>query len=134
MRYGLALLFVPFLMAAGTYTPVGKRDPFKSFIRVETGTGDLPLQQWHLEQLELVAVVTGGASPYAMVQDPDGLGYVVRRGDLIGRRWGRVSQIKARTIVVQERGYDFAGRRYENEVKLEIPKLPRPKSLSSPRP
>jgi type IV pilus assembly protein PilP len=132
MRYGVALFFVPFLIGASgdaSYSPIGKRDPFRSIIRVEEPEGKLPLQKWSLEQLKLVAVVTGGPAPYAMVEDPDGLGHVVRRGNLIGDRWGRVTRIHARAIVVTERGYDFKGRRVESSTRLVIPRLPRPKSL-----
>ncbi len=67
------------------YNPIGKRDPFRSLvdeIRAPAGDSNLckePLCQWSLEQLTLVGVVTGDANPVAMVEDPQGRGYVVHR-------------------------------------------------------
>jgi hypothetical protein len=60
------------------YSPVGKRDPFKSFYKDEKGEEKAhdgpvgPLQRYEIDQLELVAVVSGIAQPRAMVTAPDG--------------------------------------------------------------
>ncbi len=92
------------------YTPVAKRDPFRSFFEDNTKVEDStltkancgPICQWELDQLKLVAVVSGIASPLAMVEDPDGRGYMVRRGSYIGKRAGKVSDIRRDTLVVTE--------------------------------
>lgn len=110
------------------YSPVGRRDPFRNVLSAEAPPrGEDPLQAWSIDQLQLVAVVTGGPSPYAMVEDPEGFGHIVRRGCLIGERWGRVAAIRPREIVVRERGVDATGRRFTNDIKMTIPKLPRPR-------
>jgi len=97
-------------VAEYTYTPIGKRDPFRSFFdsfepveprqSVDANCG--LLCQFELDQLRLVAVVSGVASPLAMVEDPEGRGHMVRRGTLIGKRSGKISDIRRDRIVVTE--------------------------------
>lgn len=90
------------------YSPVGKRDPFRPYLdrtrppsdQVDPSCG--PLCTWELEQLRVVAVVSGMASPVAMVEDPRGRGYVVRRGSSIGKQNGRVTEILRDRLVVTE--------------------------------
>ena len=73
------------------------RDPFRSFLKVfaaqaipeETTISARPpvlLEDVALDSLRLIAIVSGeGGNPRAMVVDPAGKGWVVRRGDYIGR-------------------------------------------------
>lgn len=98
------------IVAEYVYTPIGKRDPFRSFFdsfepaepqqRVEGDCG--LLCQWEIDQLRLVAVVSGVASPLAMVEDPEGRGHMVRRGSFIGKRSGKVTDIRRDRLVVTE--------------------------------
>lgn len=91
------------------YSPVGKRDPFRPYIdRLEPETATTPdplcgpLCNWELEQLRLVAVISGMASPIAMLEDPRGDGHSVRRGTPIGKRNGKVTEILRDRIIVTE--------------------------------
>jgi type IV pilus assembly protein PilP len=94
------------------YNPVGKRDPFRSpleDLKPEPGGGvavgspcSEPLCQFDIEQLKLVAVVTGDANPMAMVEDPLGRGHVIRRNTKVGRQGGKVTQILRDKVVVTE--------------------------------
>lgn len=92
------------------YSPIGKRDPFRSpftdLTTIETVGKDerrlTPLQRWGLDQLTLRGTITATSSPTAMVVDPDGKGWVVRRGTLIGKNWGKVTGIKRDCIVITE--------------------------------
>jgi type IV pilus assembly protein PilP len=68
------------------------RDPFRSYMsqvvplaRVPTTQREVLLPQYALDELRLVAIVTGTDVPRAMVVDPDGKGQVLRRGDWVGR-------------------------------------------------
>lgn len=89
------------------YNPTGKRDPFRSPLiesnqmASESACGD-PLCQWDLSQLTLVAVVTGDSHPIAMVEDPQGKGFIVRHNSRMGKQGGRVSNILRDSIVVTE--------------------------------
>jgi type IV pilus assembly protein PilP len=69
------------------------RDPFRSYAsifaptdkRVVTNQRAVVLSQYSLDELKLVAIVTGGDYPRAMVIDPHGKGWVIKRGDFVGR-------------------------------------------------
>ncbi len=44
------------------------------------------LENVSLDELRLIAIVSGeGGSPRAMVTDPEGKGWIVQRGDYVGR-------------------------------------------------
>jgi len=69
------------------------RDPFRSYISILTPEvkkvahvqREVILSQFSLDELKLVAIVTGGEYPRAMVVDPGGKGWVIKRGDWVGR-------------------------------------------------
>jgi type IV pilus assembly protein PilP len=70
------------------------RDPYRTFIvplapperkRVEQNQRAVILPQFSIDELKLVAIVTGGEYPRAMVVDPGGRGWVLKRGDFVGR-------------------------------------------------
>lgn len=109
---------------AYAYTPVGKRDPFRSlFERVEVEDKAITeLQRFQLDQLKVVAIVTGRATPYAMVEDPNGNGHTLTRGTLVGKNWGRVAQITNECVVVREEYRDYTGRKVTNELNMCLPK------------
>lgn len=93
------------------YSPVGKRDPFRGLYMegsqaARTESGDAPpvcsepLCNFDLNDLTVVAVVSGDANPLAMVEDKTGTGHMVRRNTKIGRQGGKVTQILRDCIVV----------------------------------
>lgn len=69
------------------------RDPFRSFASLfvdrtsRSVKNELPviLPQYAIDELKLVAIVLSGDYPRAMVLDPTGKGWVIKRGDYIGR-------------------------------------------------
>lgn len=100
-----------------SYNPLGKRDPFRSTLLDQVRTSSQgsspcsePLCAWDLEQLMLVAVVSGDANPIAMVEDPQGRGYVVKRNSRMGKQGGRVSEILRDSITVTEFWSDPTGK------------------------
>jgi len=109
-----------------TYNAIGKRDPFRTyFAELEREESDkrklTELQKYDLDQLRLVAVVVGTASPKAMVEAPDGKGHVVKLGSLIGKHWGQVKHIRRGEIIIQEEFRDFTGRRVTHLVPMKLP-------------
>jgi type IV pilus assembly protein PilP len=112
------------------YSPIGKRDPFRSVLDDEQAKPSLavggrdcgPLCKWDLEQFKLVAVISGMSNPVAMVEDPSGRGYVVRRGTFIGKRNGKVSQIRSGEVIVTEVFKDQMGKPHLNQIVIELPK------------
>ncbi len=69
------------------------RDPFRSFAHefvpqgpvVQVDEHAIKLREYALESLQLVAVILGTDSPYAMVIDSTGRGTIIRRGEYVGR-------------------------------------------------
>lgn len=108
------------------YSPIGKRDPFRSFFEEfnekEKQEGTTELQTFEIDQLKLIAIITGRATPYAMVQDPSGKGHTLTRGTLIGKNWGRVSTITQDCVVVKEEYRNYTGRKVTNTVPMCLPK------------
>jgi type IV pilus assembly protein PilP len=92
------------------YNPVGKRDPFRGAVmdtkpnREEQGDVPVgcsePLCMVDLDELRVVAVVSGDANPLAMVEDRTGVGHIVRRNTKMGRAGGKVTQVLRECIVV----------------------------------
>ncbi len=110
-----------------TYNPEGRRDPFKPFITKTTVKEEKkrplsPLQKYSIGQLKLVAIIWGIRSPRAMVEVPEGKGYIVKRGSLIGNRNGRVIRILKDKIIIRERFRDAFGEIKTDDITLELPK------------
>jgi type IV pilus assembly protein PilP len=69
------------------------RDPFRNFAKLFVEQNSRPtriqrdvlLPQYTIDELKLVAIVLSGDFPRAMFVDPTGKGWVIRRGDFIGR-------------------------------------------------
>lgn len=113
---------------AYAYNPVGKRDPFRSPLdeirrearEVGVSTCNDPLCQWDLEQLRLVAVVTGDSNPIAMVEDPMGRGHIVRRNGRMGKQGGKVTQILRDSVTVTEFITGNDGKVITNPVSIQL--------------
>jgi type IV pilus assembly protein PilP len=69
------------------------RDPFRSFAalfvarpgRTEVIQREVIMPRTPIEDMRLIAIISGVANPAAMLVDRDGTGYTVHRGDYIGR-------------------------------------------------
>lgn len=68
------------------------RDPFRSFAQMfvarptrEPVQREVVMPRTAIEEMTLIAIVSGMASPSAMLVDRDGTGYTVHRGDYLGR-------------------------------------------------
>ena len=84
------------------------RDPFKSFMRlfIDKGvvkTRQLPaiFEKFALEELDLIAVVSGDAQPRAMFRDPGGLGQTVKRGDYVSKSGARITKILSDRVILE---------------------------------
>jgi type IV pilus assembly protein PilP len=112
-----------------SYSSAGKRDPFRTFLAdIEKSQGGLatrcatPLGRFEIEQLKVVAVVTGLEDPVAMVEAPNGVGYSVRRGACIGKNGGVVASIRSGELVVAEWAVRADGTRDRTQTVLRLPK------------
>jgi Tfp pilus assembly protein PilP len=84
------------------------RDPFRSYLGlfVDKGTERdrrvaALFDKFALEELSLIAVVSGDANPRAMFRDPSGMGQTVRKGDYISRVAARVTKILSDRVIVE---------------------------------
>ena len=70
---------------------IQNRDPFRSYAKAFKAQAAAPAQRrvllpsTSLDEMKLIAIVTGIATPRAMLTDTASVGHVVRRGDYIGR-------------------------------------------------
>ena len=104
-----AVAAIPSTPYVYAYNPTGKRDPFRSPVSdtqrdatIRSSVCSEPLCQYELDQLTLVAVVTGDSNPFAMVEDTEGRGFVVHRNTRMGKQGGKVTQILRDALTVTE--------------------------------
>lgn len=109
------------------YDPTGKTDPFKSFIAeqepVEEKKRRKPktyLETLDLSQMDLIAIIISPKGNWAMVRDAKGLGYVIRKGTLIGTNEGVVDEIREKEVIVRERYRDYRGRVKTKDVAKKL--------------
>ena len=71
-------------------------------------TGDRPpLEQHPLNALKLTAIITNAAGElFASVETPEGIGFKVVKGTVVGVEGSRVVEISKKGIVIDERGSD----------------------------
>ncbi len=85
------------------------RDPFRSYLdswierspKITVTTVAALCAKYSLEELTLIAVISGDANPRAMFRDPTGLGQVVKRGDYLSKSSARVTKILSDRVVLE---------------------------------
>ena len=116
------------------YEAAGKPDPFASFIRqndtqqpqAESQQRDrplTPLEKVEVSQLRLVGVIVRSGeeqAPLAMVELPNGKGFLLQPGTKIGSNQGRVVAITPESVLVQETVVDVFGETQERTVTLKL--------------
>jgi type IV pilus assembly protein PilP len=119
------------------YNPLGKPDPFKPFLRTNTGPKKIetksrpkairpdecatPLECIDIGQLTLVAVVTGDdSSSWAMAQDASGIGYLLKKGMKVGYRGGKIVAILPEKVIIRETIEDLSGKKIKRNRVLYL--------------
>jgi len=80
----------------------------------------LPIQSFETEKFKVSGIVTGLKENSALVIDPNGKGYVVKEGMLIGNNDGHVKRITNSTVEIEESFRDDNGRVRKRLVKLTL--------------
>ncbi len=119
------------LLASHALATEPARDPFAAYESSQVLPGAGPLQRWPLEALRLRGVITGTASPRALIEAPDGATYVARVGDHVGTAWGRITAISNGAIAVVEQFRDPIGGLHVRRAELA---LPGPRATAGSRP
>lgn len=108
------------------YNPIGKRDPFQSFINIDgpTSTDGPPptgTQKYELDQYKLVGIIFGIERPRALLEDPDAVGHVAEIGTYVGRNWGKITMITSGEVVVTEEYQTIDGELVVTNISMRLP-------------
>lgn len=102
------------------------RDPFKGVqeTRRQAGPDEIthPLQQYSVQQIQLLGIIWGIETPAALVAAPDGKEYIIKAGTPVGTGDGRVVAILQDRVVIVERYYDYRGQLQKERYELKLPK------------
>jgi type IV pilus assembly protein PilP len=112
-----------------------KKDPFKPFAAepvaqqskakptAMANTEDLlPIQRFDANKFRVSGIIAGLKENTALIIDPEGRGYVVKEGMLIGNSDGRISRITPASIEVVEHYRDDNGHNRKRTIMLTLPK------------
>ncbi|HKI75277.1 MAG TPA: pilus assembly protein PilP [Pseudomonadales bacterium] len=111
------------------------RDPFKSYLSTVAERGQQllrerlssisnrkreELENFDLGTLKLVAIYKIGEKRVAMIQDSSGKGYVVKRGNYMGKNNGRIEKIDNENVYLVEQVLNPAGEVTDRQVTLTL--------------
>jgi len=111
------------------------RDPFASYLATVALRGRLllaekqsklanrtrqPLEFFDLSTLTLTGIFSMGKKRVAMVQDNQGQGYTVTRGDYMGKNSGLIEKIDLDTLYLVEQVVNPAGDIIDHQVTLTL--------------
>jgi Tfp pilus assembly protein PilP len=84
------------------------RDPFHSYMRQFVDHGPVKshkvpaiFDKVGLDELSLIAIVSGDETPRAMFRDATGYGQAVKKGDFLSRTAARVTKILSDRVIVE---------------------------------
>lgn len=107
------------------------KDPFKPYAALVVGQSApkknrfgqiIPILNYDLSQFSVKGIIIGLKANTALIVDPTGKPYVVKRGMEIGRNEGKITKITPTYIEVFEQYRDEAGKLKKNTTKLMLPK------------
>ena len=110
---------------AFVYKREGRNDPFVPFVTervvatvvpVEVLTG---MRKFEPGQLTIVAIVSSPDDIFAMVQDSNNQGYIIREGILLGRT-GVVEAVVPNKVIVKNYTYNLAGDKIYKTVEMVL--------------
>ena len=108
------------------YNAAGRRDPFGTIVemgeKIVKAADRPPLERYNLYDFKMTGVVWGGFGYNAMVEGPDGKGYFVRVGTVIGMNRGVVKKILQDKMIVEEKFKNFSGETERKEIVVELRK------------
>lgn len=112
--------------ASYTYDPKGRRDPFMPLIikeQQQKSKANLPpLERYDISEFKLSGIVWGGFGYNAILEGPDGKGYFIRQGSIIGPNRGVVKSITKTGVVVEEKYKTYTGQTQRKEIVMPLRK------------
>jgi type IV pilus assembly protein PilP len=120
------------------YNPVGKINPFEPFLREESSQEgpvlgkalrrkrepQSPLEKIDLGQLKLVAIIVASSGNRALVEEASGKGYILKEGTYVGLNSGKVVDIQADKVFIEEEYEDVYGKAITKKKEITLPKPP----------
>lgn len=115
------------------YNTEGRSDPFKPFVTQKSASKPDPneivdenaqltgMQLFEPGQLTLVGVISSSKEPIALVEDQTKKGYVLRLGNLIGKR-GVVSSIDNHRLIITETAKTRSGQQLTTTTTMRMKK------------
>jgi type IV pilus assembly protein PilP len=106
------------------YNPAGRRDPFAPIIVKETKKARIadrpPLERFAVSEFKLSGIIWGGFGYNAMLEAPDGKGYFVRVGTVVGLNGGVIKKITQNSMIVEESFKTFTGESERKEIVIQL--------------
>jgi type IV pilus assembly protein PilP len=124
------------VIPGGNFDFAKRTDPFKPFLapvvpspgapgpteRVRPATDLLPIQSFEVTKFKVSGIIAGLTENKALLIDPNGKGYVVQQGMLIGNNDGRIARITSSSVEVVESFKDDKGRIRKRKIVLTLAK------------
>jgi type IV pilus assembly protein PilP len=110
---------------AFVYKREGRNDPFVPFVQERVVATEMPreelagMRKFEPGQLSVVAIVLSPSDAFAMVQDSNNQGYIIREGLLLGRT-GVVEAIVPNKVIVKNYTYNLAGDKIYKTVEMVL--------------
>ena len=110
---------------AFVYVRENRTDPFVPFIQEKVSVTEMPMeelsgmQKFEPGQLKVVAIMLSPVDKFAMVQDSNNQGYIIREGILLGRT-GVVEAIVPNRVIVKNYSYNLAGDKIYKTVEMVL--------------
>jgi Tfp pilus assembly protein PilP len=107
------------------YKRESRTDPFVPFVRERVVATRTPVEEltgmrkFEPGQLAVVAIVMSAADQFAMVQDSNNQGYIIRAGILVGRT-GVVEAVVPNKVIVKNYTYNLAGDKIYKTVEMVL--------------
>jgi type IV pilus assembly protein PilP len=109
-----------------SYVPGGRRDPFTPIVIKEEkkalGGARTPLERYAINEFKLTGIVWGGLGYHAVLEGPDGKGYFVKQGTVIGPNRGVIKKITQTSMIIEEKFKDPTGELQKKEIVIELRK------------
>ena len=110
---------------AFVYQREDRNDPFVPFIQERVVAKEVPVEEltgmrkFEPGQLSVVAIVESAHDIFAMVQDSNNQGYIIRKDVLLGRT-GVVEAIVPNKVIVKNYTYNLAGDKIYKTVEMVL--------------
>ena len=110
---------------AFVYKREARNDPFVPFVQERVVSTETPVEEltgmrkFEPGQLAVVAIVMSPLDRFAMVQDSNNQGYIIREGILLGRT-GIIEAIVPNKVIVKNYTYNLAGDKIYKTVEMVL--------------